>query len=98
MDQNIYFLIFSGLLIGMVLGSFTTMLCYRVPRKMDIVFLPSHCPSCKTRLGVRDLVPIFSWLFCKGKCRHCGAQIGTRYIIIEIIVTALVTTAFCLFL
>ncbi|MDD4617013.1 MAG: prepilin peptidase [Alphaproteobacteria bacterium] len=85
-----------GFLIGSVLGSFATMLTYRLPRKLSIVTPRSHCPSCKTTLGVRDLVPVFSGIASKGKCRHCGAEIGTRYIKIELLLSfscALVTGA-----
>lgn len=83
-----------GLVIGLVLGSFTTMLSYRVPRKLSIVTPPSKCPSCETRLKVRDLVPVLSWVLGKGRCRHCGNPIGPRYLIIELVTTALVMLAF----
>lgn len=88
------FLITSGVLIGFVLGSFITMLSYRLPRGMSFVLPPSRCPSCNTRLGLSDLVPVFSWLLSGGKCRHCKAPIGGRYVMIEIITALLVTTAF----
>jgi prepilin signal peptidase PulO-like enzyme (type II secretory pathway) len=89
--------LFSGVLLGLILGSFATMLAYRVPRGLSIVFPRSHCPACKTTLGPRDLVPVFSWLFLRGRCRHCGAPIGARYVIAEIATTilcALATVAF----
>ena len=84
---SVWFLLVVGLLLGMVMGSFTTMLAYRLPRGISIVSPPSHCPSCKTRLTPRDLVPIFSWLINGGKCRHCGSEIGAKYLIIEIAIT-----------
>ena len=83
-----------GLIIGLVLGSFITMLSYRIPRKLSVVTPPSHCPHCKTHLGVRDLVPVLSWLAGKGRCRHCGTHIGGRYLVIELLTTAIVMTAF----
>lgn len=72
-----------GLIIGAVLGSFGTMLAYRLPRGLSIIAPRSHCPLCKTPLGVADLVPLFSWIFAKGRCRHCGAEISPRYVFIE---------------
>ncbi|MCL2468896.1 MAG: prepilin peptidase [Alphaproteobacteria bacterium] len=81
-----------GLVIGLVLGSFTTMLAYRLPRGLSIVKPPSRCPSCQARLGVRDLFPVFSFLWNKGRCRHCGQSIGPRYLVIEL-VTAICTAA-----
>jgi len=46
----------------------------------------SACPSCGMRLGVRDLVPVFSWIFLRGRCRGCGARISIRYPAIEMAV------------
>lgn len=83
-----------GLIIGLILGSFTTMLSYRVPRKLSIVTPPSQCPKCYTRLTTRDLVPVLSWLKEKGRCRHCNAHIGVRYLVIELITTLAVMTSF----
>lgn len=39
----------------------------------------SHCDTCNAILTARDLVPIFSWLASKGRCRHCGAKIPAIY-------------------
>jgi len=86
-----------GLLLGLILGSFVTMLSYRVPRKLSIVSPPSQCPSCHTRLTKRDLVPVLSWIFEKGRCRHCNQRIGVRYLFIELITAAAVTAAFVYF-
>lgn len=85
-EETFFFRALTGLLVGPVLGSFTTMLAYRLPRGFSIVRPPSHCPSCRARLGPRDLVPLLSWLFSKGACRHCGAKIGARYPLIELAV------------
>lgn len=83
-----------GLVMGLILGSFTTMLSYRVPRKLSIVSPPSKCPTCETRLTVRDLVPVLSWILGKGRCRHCSQPIGLRYLMIELITALLVMAAF----
>lgn len=80
--------------IGLCLGSFATALSWRLPRgesilyadkkKKDGKFSRSRCPSCKNDLAVRDLVPVLSWLYYRGKCRRCGAKIGARYPLIEL--------------
>lgn len=74
---------------GLCLGSFATALIYRIPR--DISWIRegkmasrSKCPSCNTTLNALDLVPVFSWLFLRGKCRHCGAKISVFYPLIEL--------------
>ena len=84
-------LIFSFVL-GALVGSFTNVLIYRLPRKENIAFPPSHCPHCDHRLGVLDLFPIFSWLYLRGKCRYCAKPIKARYPIVELI-TAIAYTA-----
>lgn len=44
----------------------------------------SMCPSCKHRLAPKDLVPLFSWISLKGKCRYCKAKIGKQYPLVEL--------------
>ncbi len=83
-----------GLVFGLLLGSFTTMLSYRIPRKLSIVCPGSYCPLCGVPLRVRDLVPLVSWLVQRGRCRHCGAPMSPRYVIIESVTTLAVTSAF----
>lgn len=83
--------ILTGVLVGATFGSFITMLSYRLPRRISLVSPGSSCPSCNTRLTVRDLVPVYSYLASKGICRHCNAPVGTRYFVIEIISILLVT-------
>jgi leader peptidase (prepilin peptidase)/N-methyltransferase len=80
----LWFRLAIGLVVGLALGSFTTMLSYRLPRRFSIILPRSHCPQCKAVLKTRDLVPVFSWLFARGKCRACGAKIGARYPVIEL--------------
>lgn len=77
---------------GACVGSFITMASYRLPLDMDIVWKPSHCTTCQTKLGFLDLFPVFSWILSGGKCRHCSVHIGKRYVVTEI-VTALTFTA-----
>jgi leader peptidase (prepilin peptidase)/N-methyltransferase len=70
-------------LVGMVIGSFLNVCIYRIPKGESIVYPPSHCGSCGRRLKALDLVPVFSWLFLKGKCRSCGSKISPRYAVVE---------------
>ncbi|NLL69513.1 MAG: prepilin peptidase [Epulopiscium sp.] len=71
------------LLFGILIGSFFNVCIYRIPRGESIVFPSSHCPSCKTPLGPKDLIPIVSYLIKKGKCSYCGQRISLRYPFIE---------------
>lgn len=44
----------------------------------------SMCPHCKHQLATKDLVPVFSWLWLKGKCRYCAKPISTQYPLVEL--------------
>jgi prepilin signal peptidase PulO-like enzyme (type II secretory pathway) len=94
--DSLWFLALCGVVIGLILGSFVTMLSYRLPRRISIISPPSTCPSCGTRLGFFDLFPVFSWVFCGGACRHCQAKIGIRYPLIELCVALFSTFSFVL--
>lgn len=50
-----------------------------------IVFEPSHCMVCKHELSAWENIPLFSFLFLRGRCRHCGTKISWRYPIVEFI-------------
>lgn len=76
--------IIFGVAFGAAVGSFLNVLIYRLPRNLSIVFPPSHCPVCGHRLGVRDLIPLLSYLFQGGKCRYCRTPIPLRYFIVEL--------------
>lgn len=68
---------------GTVIGSFLNVLIYRLPIGMDFKKGRSICTSCKHELNWKDLFPLFSWLFLRGKCRYCKAPISKRYPIVE---------------
>lgn len=82
----IYILIFA---FGAVIGSFLNVLIYRLPRNINFVKGFSYCPNCEHRLYPKDLVPIFSWLFLRGKCRYCKEPISPRYMLVELFSGAL---------
>jgi leader peptidase (prepilin peptidase)/N-methyltransferase len=70
-------------LFGLVVGSFLNVVIYRVPRTESIVSPRSACPTCHMAITPRDNVPIFSWLFLRGRCRGCHSPISVRYPLIE---------------
>ncbi|GGL40907.1 prepilin peptidase [Sporolactobacillus putidus] len=71
------------LTLGLVLGSFYNVVGLRVAGGQSIISPPSHCPSCGRRLTIRDLVPVFSYLFLRGRCRTCHQKISPIYPIVE---------------
>lgn len=76
------------LYLGLCFGSFAGALVYRIPRGLPwgsaFRASRSHCPHCKEKLRLRDLVPVFSWLFLKGRCRYCNKPIDKKYPLIEL--------------
>jgi len=72
-------------IIGTVFGSFYNVVGYRLPKGESIVAPPSHCPNCNTRLGALELFPVLSYIFQKGKCKHCQKRISAFYTIFELL-------------
>jgi leader peptidase (prepilin peptidase)/N-methyltransferase len=81
-----YALIF---IFGLIIGSFLNVCIYRIPKKESVVFPASHCTSCSTKLKPIDLIPVFSWLLLKGKCRYCNAKILKQYPLVELLTAVL---------
>ena len=80
MDFIFYLPIF---LYGIVIGSFLNVCIYRIPLGESIAKERSHCMTCGYQLRWFDLVPLFSWLALRGKCRKCKTPISPQYPIIE---------------
>ena len=74
---------------GLLIGSFLTVVVERVPKGESIVAPGSRCGACELRLGPLDLVPVFSWLVLRGKCRRCRTSIGTEPLILELVTASL---------
>lgn len=77
----LYILIF---IMGTVFGSFFTLAVHRIPKRQDITHTHSYCPNCGHKLGILDLIPVFSYIFLGAKCRYCKQKIRPRYFILEI--------------
>lgn len=74
---------------GAAWGSFFNVAIYRWPRGMSVVTPPSHCPSCGAPIRVWNNVPLFGWLFLRGKASCCGASISPRYPLVELLAAVL---------
>jgi len=71
------------IIIGMIIGSFLNVCTFRVPNEESISYPPSHCSNCNHRLMPLDLIPIFSFIFLRGRCRYCKEKISFQYPIVE---------------
>src|SRR5437764_1916886 len=69
--------------VGAIIGSFLNVVIHRLPREQSIVFPTSACPKCRKRIKAYDNIPIVSYLILRGRCRHCGAHISSRYPAVE---------------
>ena len=70
-------------LLGLCVGSFCNVLIYRIPKGEEFVKTGSHCMTCGHPLKWYELIPVFSWLAQKGKCRACGVKLSAQYPIVE---------------
>lgn len=69
---------------GVIIGSFLNVYLYRLHTGKSLMG-SSHCLSCGTRLRAYELVPLFSYLALRGRCRSCQSYIPPRYFLVEIL-------------
>lgn len=90
----LYIIIF---LYGIVIGSFLNVCIYRIPKQENIVKIRSHCMNCGYQLRWYDLVPVFSYLCLRGKCRSCKQKISVQYPLVELLNGALYCIVFAVY-
>ena len=85
---------------GLCLGSFVNALVWRLheqfketdkkkPNKaylkdLSIAKGRSMCPDCHHTLSAKDLIPVFSWVSLRGKCRYCHKPVSAQYPLVEL--------------
>jgi len=84
-------------MLGAAVGSFLNVVIYRLPAGLSLLYPPSRCPKCETRLKPYDNVPVFGWLWLKGRCRNCKLPISPRYPIVEFATGCLFVSIFLFF-
>ena len=80
---------------GSVLGSFINCFAWRIVHHEKITRGRSHCAVCGHTLGALDLIPVFSYIFLKGRCRYCHEKISPRYFLVETALGLLFVSAVC---
>jgi len=80
-----YLIEFFVFVIGLCVGSFLNVCIYRLPDGKSIVHPGSMCPRCGTAIRFYDNIPVLSYLWLRGRCRHCAAPIALRYPIVELL-------------
>jgi leader peptidase (prepilin peptidase)/N-methyltransferase len=71
-------------LLGAAIGSFLNVVADRLPAGRSIISPPSHCPECQHKLSAQDMIPIFSFLWLRRRCRYCKAPIPMRLLWVEL--------------
>lgn len=84
MDALVSLYVFA-FIFGTIIGSFLNVLIDRIPKNESIIKTRSHCEHCRRTLSWLDLIPLFSYLYLKGKCRYCHKHINYYYPIVEAI-------------
>ena len=69
--------------LGLIVGSFSNVCIYRIPRNESIVYPASHCPKCRTTIRPIDNIPLLSYILLKGRCRNCKSKISIQYPVVE---------------
>ena len=88
------FLIIIFAVLGLAVGSFLNVCIDRLPSNKSIVFPPSHCEACQHKLSAKDLIPVFSYLRLRGRCRYCQASVPRRLFWVEL-ATAVIFALLC---
>jgi len=87
-------IIIFAILLGASIGSFINAAVYRVAKHQSVIKGRSRCVKCGQILAWYDLIPIFSYLILRGKCRQCDKSISIQYILVEIVMGSLFVVAF----
>ncbi len=85
-SHNSFLLITIFLLfIGLSIGSFLNVVIFRLPVKLSIIYPPSKCPDCGSKIKFYDNIPVLSYIILSGKCRKCGHKISPVYPVVELL-------------
>ncbi len=89
----IYIFAIFAFSIGLIIGSFLNCLAWRL-YKNETIGGRSYCPNCHHQIAAYDNIPVLSFIFLRGKCRHCAKPISWQYPLVEIITAILFLLAF----
>ena len=92
--QTVVIITVFSFLFGIIVGSFLNVCITRIPEDVSIILPGSRCPKCGGAIKFYDNVPVFAWLWLRGKCRACDAPISAMYPLVELATGLLFVAAF----
>lgn len=72
-------------ILGLIVGSFSNVCIYRIPKNESIIYPASHCPKCRSKIKPVDNIPLLSYILLKGRCRNCKSKISIQYPVVELL-------------
>ena len=84
-------------LLGIIMGEFFNVVAMRLSLDEEKLFTRSHCDVCYHKLRFFEIIPIFSYLFLKGKCRYCKKNIKISHLIVELLTGILFAFTYYMF-
>ena len=86
LDNSFVFYLYTFIffIFGSVIGSFLNVVILRLHEGKPVTGR-SHCPHCQHQLKTADLIPIFSYILLRGKCRYCGHKLSIQYPLVELL-------------
>ena len=85
MEEKMIIIYILVAILGLCVGSFLNVVIYRIPNNMNLAYPASHCPKCQEKIKWYDNIPVLSYIFLGGKCRHCKEKITVRYLLVEVL-------------
>ena len=79
----------SGVIFGLIIGSFLNAVIYRLPRAVSVSKPRSFCPKCESLIPWYRNIPVISWIMLGGRCGDCRERISIRYPLVELAVAVL---------
>ena len=81
-------------LIGLSIGSFLNVVIFRLPKNYSVVYPPSSCPECGSKIKFYDNIPVLSYIILRGRCRGCNGKISPVYPAVELLTALLIYLLF----
>ena len=90
-----YIIIFF--LLGLIFGSFFTVVGSRIPKNKGFISGRSECDKCHHELALKDMVPLLSYILLKGRCRYCNGKIDSLSTYMELFTGILFSLSYFVF-